>query len=169
MKHRLTASGLLLVLAAAVLTVVWPSSATAARTPGCTSADLHASYRYSDAGTGHVWGWIVLENRSSHACRTGGFSGISYVGGGNGTQVGSPARWVGTPATYTLRPGQRLREKIQETRAANYPRATCRPRHVDGFRVYVPDSTRSQFVPHVTTGCANRHVRLLEARPLRRP
>ena len=33
---------------------------------------------------------------------------------------------------------------------------------VDGFRVYVPDETRSQFIEHKTIGCANPKVHLLE-------
>ena len=46
-------------------------------------------------------------------------------------------------------------------------RGRCRQTSVDGFRVYVPDATRSQFVEHRTTGCANAAVHLIGHRPYR--
>lgn len=165
MKTRLGATLLLLL----GLLAVAPGAAIGQSAPWCRNADLKASYRYSDSGAGHVWGWIVLRNRSAHACRTGGFGGISYVGGGNGTRIGAPADRTGTPATYLLRPGQRVRSLLQETRAANYPAARCRPHSVDGFRVYVPGAVRSQFVAHPTTGCLDTDVHLLTHQPYRRP
>src|SRR5690242_903123 len=36
----------------------------ATSTPSCTNADLSASYRHSDDGAGHSYGWIVLRNTS---------------------------------------------------------------------------------------------------------
>ncbi len=169
MKSRLSTAAVAAVLAIGAVVAV-SAPATASRIPWCSSADLSTGYRYSDAGMGHVWGWIVLRNRSNHTCRTGGFAGLSYVGDGNGTQIGAPADRSGAPATaYVLRPGQRLRSQIQETRAENYERATCRPRHVDGFRVYVPGSHASQFIAHPTTGCLNPRVHLLTQQALRRP
>ena len=156
-----------LVLAAGGLLA--PAPAIAA-TPACSNADLTASYHYSDSGAGHSYGWIVLRNTSGHACHTGGYGGVSYVGDGNGTQIGAPAvRVAGKVATYVLKPGQRLRSPIDEVRAGNYPRAKCRPKHVDGFRVYVPNATRSQYVVHPTTGCRNHHVKLIHQEPYRRP
>jgi hypothetical protein len=146
-----------------------PAPATAA-TPACTNGDLTASYRHHDDGAGHSYGWIVLRNTSGHACHTGGYGGISYVGDGNGTQIGAAAaRLPGTVATYVLEAGQRLRSPIDEVRAGNYPRRTCRPRHVDGFRVYVPNATRSQYVVHPTVGCRNRQITLIHQKPYRRP
>jgi hypothetical protein len=139
-------------------------------TPACTNADLTASYHRHDAGMGHTYGWITLRNTSGHACHTGGYGGISYVVDGNGTQIGAPAvRLPGKVATYVLQPGQRLRSPIDETTALNYPRATCRPRHVDGFRIYVPNASVSQYVVHPTTGCRNHDVKLIHQKPYRRP
>ena len=68
-----------------------------------------------------------------------------------------------------MKPGQRLRSPLDEVTALNYPRKTCRRAHVDGFRVYVPDATASQYVAHPTVGCRNRHVHLLSHTPYRRP
>ena len=132
-------------LALAVAGLLAPSPVDAA-TAACTNADLAASYHHSDDGAGHRYGWIVLRNTSGHACHTGGYGGVSYVGDGNGTQIGHAAIRTDAQAlrTYVLQPGQRLRSPLDEVDALNYPRATCRRAHVDGFRVYVPNSTRSQ-------------------------
>jgi hypothetical protein len=139
--------------------------------PSCTHTDLTASYRHSDNGAGHSYGWIVLRNTSSHACRTGGYGGVSYVGDGNGTQIGAPAARIDAAdvASYVVRPGQRLRSPIDEVNASNYPKTRCRPRHVDGFRIYVPNATSAQFVVHPHLGCRNPHITLMFLKPLRRP
>jgi hypothetical protein len=156
-------------LALAVSGLLAPMPADAA-TPACANADLTASYHRHDAGAGHTYGWIALKNTSGHTCHTGGYGGISYVGDGNGTQIGAPAvRLKGKVATYVLKPGQRLRSPIDETTAQNYPRTKCRPRHVDGFRIYVPNATKSQYVKHATVGCRNHHVKLIHQKPYRRP
>jgi len=136
----------------------------------CTNAELTASYHPGDAATSHRYGRIVLRNRSDHACRTGGYGGLSYVGHGDGTQIGAAAvREPGTVRSIVVAPGQRVVSRVAEAVAAAYPRRTCRPAHVDGFRVYLPDETRSQFVAHPTTGCRNDGVHLLSHRAYRRP
>ena len=165
---RLPATAGALVLAAAGL--LGPAPVAAATTPACTNVDLTASYHHSDAGAGHSYGWIVLRNTSDHACHTGGYGGVSYVGDGNGTQIGAPAvRLHGKVATYVLEPGQRLRSSLDEVTALNFPRKVCHRHHVDGFRVYVPNATASQYVVHPTTGCRNHHVKLIHQKPYRRP
>ena len=117
----------------------------------------------------HYYGHLVLKNTSAHACTTGGYGGLSYVGGGNGTQIGAAAdRTPATVRTYTLQPGESVHQRVVETSFAPYPKAKCKPRHVDGFRVYVPDSTASQFIARPTTGCANPAVHLLSHKPYRR-
>lgn len=168
-SRRLAAAAAGFALAAGGLVSALP--ATASGTPLCTNADLAASYHHSDDAAGHRYGFIVLRNTSGHACHTGGYSGVSYVGDGNGTQIGAPAVRTdrSAVATYVLRPGQRLRSPLDEVSAFNFPRSTCRRAHVDGFRIYVPESTLAQYVPHPTTGCRNHHVKLLFEKPLRRP
>lgn len=147
-----------------------PASA-AASTPACTNADLTASYRHSDDGAGHRYGWIVLRNTSGHACHTGGYGGVSYVGDGDGTQIGAAAVRLDESAvrTFVVKAGGRLRSPIDEVTAYNIPKKKCRRAHVDGFRVYVPNATRSQYVPHPTVGCRNAKVHLLFQKPYRRP
>ena len=143
-------------------------AAHAAPLPECTNAELVASYRGGDAATSHRFGRIVLRNTSEQACRIQGYGGLSYVGGHDGTQVGAAAtRTPSRTPQVVVRPGQRVFSPVAETLAAPYPRRTCRPAHVDGFRVYLPDETRSQFVPHPTTGCRNSDVELLAHRAYR--
>ena len=150
--------------------VVPASTAQAAAVPECTNAELHASYHRTDAGMSHRYGRIVLKNVSDQACRTGGYGGLSYVGGGDGTQIGAAAdRVPGRVRTIVVRPGQRVVSAVSETVASVYPRRECRPAHVDGFRVYIPNETRSQYVEHPTTGCRNDRVHLLSHKAYRRP
>ena len=136
--------------------------------PHCRNVDLHADYRARDAAAGHRYGVVRLRNTSAHACVVEGYGGLSYVGGGDGTQVGATAdREVRTVRRVVLQPGERARSTVAETSAASYPRSVCHPAHVDGFRVYAPDATRSQFVVHPTTGCRNDAVHLLSHTPYR--
>ena len=167
--RRLAAAAAGLALAAGGSVTALPASASG--TPSCTNADLTASYRHTDDGAGHRFGFLVLRNTSDHRCHTGGYGGVSYVGDGNGTQIGAPAVRTDASAiaTYVLAPGQRLRSPLDEVNAFNFSQKRCRRAHVDGFRVYVPNATRSQYVPHATTGCRNHHVTLIFQRPLRRP
>ncbi|HEY0949963.1 DUF4232 domain-containing protein [Nocardioides sp.] len=146
-----------------------PTAGAAAPAP-CTNAELTASYHGGDAAMSHRYGRIVLKNVSDHPCRTGGYGGLSYVGGGDGTQIGAPAeRTPGRVRTFVVRPGQRLVSPVSETDATAYPKRRCRPAHVDGFRVYLPNETRSQYVEHPTTGCRRHRIHLLEHKPYRRP
>jgi hypothetical protein len=158
-------------LAAGGVLTSLPADAATRAVPSCTHSDLTASYRHSDNGAGHSYGWIVLRNTSGHTCRTGGYGGVSYVGDGNGTQIGAAAvrTDAAAVASYVVRPGQRLRSPIDEVNALNYPRKRCQPTHVDGFRVYVPNATLSQYVVHPHTGCRNSAIRLIFQKPLQRP
>lgn len=167
------AAGLGLVLVA-VLTgsglVGGAASARTSETRPCRNADLSATYRTSGAGLGHHYGRIVLTNISDTACRTGGYGGLSYVGHGDGTQIGAAADREPSPVrSIVLQPGERVRGDLSETTALNYPKKRCHPVPVDGFRVYVPNATKSKYIPHPTTGCASSGVHLLSHRAYRRP
>jgi hypothetical protein len=147
--------------AAATLTVGLP--AHAAPVGECGNAQVRAAYRGGEGAMSHTYGRIVLTNVSGRACSLRGFGGLSYVGHGDGTQVGAAAdREPGTRTrTIVLQPGERARSKVSETSAGAYDAATCTPVPVDGFRVFVPDARASQFVAHPTTGCAATSVHLL--------
>ena len=165
---RAAAAGLLAVLAGALLAPVGAEAAAQVRT--CTNADLTASYRATDAAAGHRYGRLILTNTSDSRCRTGGYGGLSYVGDGDGTQIGAAAtRDPGKVGSYVVRPGQRLVSRVDAVVAANYPAKRCHPAHVDGFRVYVPNATKSQYVAHATRGCRNAKIHLLSHGPFHRP
>lgn len=144
--------------------------ASAQGVPSCTNAELKASYHQTGAGMSHQYGRIVLRNVSNHACRTGGYGGLSYVGGGDGTQIGAPAdREPGQVRSIVVRPGEKVFGPVSEADAGVYPRRECRPAHVDGFRVYIPNETRSQYIPHPTTGCRNHQVHLMSHKAFHAP
>ncbi len=165
---RVVVSGLVAVLAAMVVSPLGAEASPQVRS--CTNADLTASYRATDAGAGHRYGRLILTNSSDTRCRTGGYGGLSYVGDGDGTQIGHAAtRDPGTVRSYVVRPGQRLVSDVDATVAADYPVKRCHPAHVDGFRVYVPNATKSQYVAHPTRGCRNAKIHLLSHGPLHRP
>ena len=140
-----------------------PSAPAAADpvTPKCVNTDVKAAYRATDAGAGSRFGEITLTNVSDHACALAGFGGLSYVGGGDGGQIGKPAVREGAWRKVIMKPGQVAVSAIAESTAEKYDASTCKPAKVDGFRVYVPDSYDSQFVPHRITGCASKSVALL--------
>ncbi len=146
-----------------------PTGTAAAQvTPECTNADVAVHFHHTESGAGHRFGKIVVKNVADHACRTGGFGGLSYVGFGDGTQVGAAADRLGRPTRFTLRPGQRAVSRIDATIAGNYPRHRCSPRPVDGFRVYIPNETESLFLAHRTRGCLDPDVHLLAHRAFRK-
>lgn len=146
------------------------TTARSAAAPQCTSSQLGYHYRAVGAATSHRYGRLVATNTSDAACRTGGYGGVSYVSGGNGTQVGAAAtRAPGRVRTVVLQPGQRVVQGVAATVARAYPAEVCGPVAVDGFRVYPPNQRTSAFVPHHTLGCANPEVQLIEVTPYRRP
>ena len=144
------------------------ASGTRAPTPECTNAELTASYHGGDAAMSHVYGRIVLRNTSEVTCWIRGYGGLSYVGGGDGEQVGAAAdRTPGRKPKVVLAPGDKVRSAVVETSTGPYPKNQCRPAPVDGFRVYLPDETRSQFIEHETTGCSNTSIHLLSHKAYR--
>ena len=157
-----------LVLGGALVLTPGGAEASGRATPECTNANLTAKYRGGDASMSHVYGRIVLRNTSDRTCWVRGYGGLSYVGGGDGTQVGAPADRTPSPTPrVVLRPGQKVRSAVVETSYGPFPAHRCQPTPVDGFRVYLPDETRSQFIAHRTTGCANPVVHLLAHRAYR--
>jgi hypothetical protein len=134
----------------------------------CWNWHLTASYKRGDSAAGHAYGWIRLTNTSGKACVIRGYGGLSYVGDGDGTQIGAAAdRTPGKRPTRILYPGDRVRSQVGETSAGAYSDEECDPAGVDGFRVYAPGAKKSQYVPHPTTGCRNKDVHLLEHKAYR--
>ncbi|KRF11556.1 hypothetical protein ASG90_17705 [Nocardioides sp. Soil797] len=143
---------------------------SATTTPACANRDLLVSFRYQDAGAGSAYGRIRIKNVSGHPCHTGGYGGVSYVGNGDGTQIGHAAiRESGTVRSFVLKPGNHLVSELRMQNREVYSRSECRPKKVDGFRIYVPNAVKSQFVAYRTSGCRVKKVHLLHQQPYRRP
>lgn len=146
------------------------STSSSAAVPACQNADLKVSRKYAGSGAGHEFVKIRIKNISGHRCRTGGYGGVSFVGDGNGTQIGHAAIRIGSGGkSFVLKPGKRLVSLLDLTRAGAYDEDECRPAKVDGFRVYVPNATKSQFVAYPYVGCRDSSVHLIHQRPYRRP
>jgi hypothetical protein len=155
--------------AATALVVPVASSAHATTVPRCTNADLRVSLRGSDGAAGTIYHKLLLTNVSGHRCSTGGFGGVSFVGHGNGTQVGAAADRRGTATPLIVAPAGHIVSTLGVTEWGNYPRRRCQPVHADGYRVYVPNATHSQFLAVPQTVCGNPAVHLLSHTAYRHP
>jgi len=133
----------------------------------CRASELSGSIDDGGGGAaGTVGVAIVLTNTGDRTCELQGWPGVSFVGDGNGTQVGAAATLDRSSAhdTVSFAPGGEAQAVVQMTQAANYDPAECEPRAVDGFRVYPPGSVEALFVPaggDLFTACANPDVQQL--------
>jgi hypothetical protein len=143
--------------------------ASSDRGPGqCATSQLDASLGSGDGAAGSTYYQLVLTNTGDQPCTTGGFGGVSYVGGGNGSQIGAAAvrEQKDQARTIVLQPGGKATATLQEAEAGNYDKATCRPAPADGLRIYPPNNTASLFVKQPgAVGCENHQVQLLFLRP----
>lgn len=149
-----------------------PTSTTSAgggSSTTCATGDLRI--RYADdqggAGAGSVMGTFTFTNTGTASCTLRGFPGVSYVGGGNGTQVGEPATRTGDAvSTRTVAAGKSVTAALRRSQPENYG-SQCQQAPVDGFRVYPPGSTTAAFVTFKTTGCKSTDAPLLQVAPVR--
>ncbi|KQO63813.1 DUF4232 domain-containing protein [Curtobacterium sp. Leaf261] len=107
---------------------------------------------------------LTFTNTGSTDCTLQGWPGVSFVGGGNGTQIGSPATLDRSAAhdAQTLAPGGVVSVPLKIVQAGNFSNAECSPRDADGFRVYPPGSKTAMFI--AATGyvaCNDTSVSLL--------
>ncbi|ANF31395.1 hypothetical protein A0130_06690 [Leifsonia xyli] len=142
---------------------------TATATPidgQCDTANLTGTIGKGGGGAaGSVEVTLVLTNNGSTQCSLQGWPGVSFVGDGNGTQLGKPADFDrSTPhPTVVLQPGGTAQAPLRITQALNYPEADCGPKPADGFRVYPPGSTESLFVKDADfTACTSDSIGLLQ-------
>lgn len=143
-------------------------SATATATPidgQCDTGALTGTIGRGGGGAaGSVEVTLVLTNNGSTECSLQGWPGVSFVGDGNGTQLGAAATLDrSTPhPTVVLKSGGTAQAPLRITQALNYPEAECQPKQADGFRVYPPGSTASLFVKDADfTACTSESVMLL--------
>lgn len=149
------------------------ASSTATTAPGsgtaigaCTAAHLSASIAANAGGgaAGSTYVSIVLTNSGPASCTLQGWPGVSFVGGGNGTQLGQAAVFDKTSPhpTVTIAPSGSAKSTLRVVQAANYSSADCKPTKIDGFRIYAPGQKASLFAANTRfTACASKSVSLL--------
>jgi len=143
-------------------------TSTTSGTDRCRAAQLAGSLTPAPGGAsaGSMHYVLTLTNAGSSSCTTGGYPGVSFVGDGNGSQLGPAARRDGGPGELvTLQPTDSARAALTVAQAANFP--DCAPQTADGLRVYPPDDRDSLFVrTSGLTACRSSAV-LLTVGPLR--
>jgi Protein of unknown function (DUF4232) len=155
----------------AATTASAPAAATSTGIGACLASQLTTTLGAgSGGGAGHAYPVVVLTNKGATTCTVKGYPGVSFVGGGNGTQLGGAAtrEAAGIPiTTLTLAPGVAAHAQLSIAMAGNYDAATCKPKAADGLRIYPPDETHSTFVATTAyTACQNASVVLIQVRPL---
>jgi hypothetical protein len=123
----------------------------------------------SEGAAGSVYDTVRLQNTGPDPCSLFGYPGVSLVGHGNGTQIGSAAQRDRSvpPRPVMVRAGGSTTFIVRLVQAGNYPRATCVPTPADGFRIYPPGNTAALYLPlKGATGCASTSVDLLTVRPV---
>lgn len=96
---------------------------------------------------------LTFTNTGEVTCTMSGHPGVSFVGKGNGTQIGTPADRYGGVRTVSLGAGDSTSAVVKITNFDNYPAAACVPTTSDGFRVYPPDNRASVYVAFKTQAC----------------
>lgn len=124
------------------------ASGTGSPSAGCTSARLSASLVPGGAAAGSTMPVLVLTNTGSDTCTLQGWPGVSFVGGGNGTQLGAAADRddTGSHAVVSLAPGTAAHVPMRIANAQNYDATACDPAPADGLRVYPPGQKDALFV-----------------------
>lgn len=106
---------------------------------------------------------IILTNKGTAPCTLQGWPGVSFVGDGNGTQLGAAATLDRTTPhpTLTIEPGGKVQAPLHYSNAAVYPASECGQKEADGFRVYPPGSTQSLFITEKWDACTSSQHDLL--------
>jgi len=133
----------------------------------CTINQLLLSTGQAQGAAGSTIVPITVKNISQVPCEAGGYPGISFVGDGNGTEIGAPAERDATvaPQRVTLQPGGTATITVTVTEAGNI--AGCTPTPVDGFRIYPPNNYGAIFLPTSgLSGCPQQNVDVLHTGPV---
>lgn len=132
--------------------------------PGrCAAADLRGSVDQTLSGQQRVEPFLVLQNTGSSSCTLQGWPGVSFVGGGTGTQIGVPANAERSSAhsTVTLTPGGDAYVSTVILFASSVPAEQCKPAQADGFRVFPPGSRASLFIKYPLTVCSGTATNIM--------
>ncbi|WP_121371766.1 DUF4232 domain-containing protein [Frondihabitans australicus] len=120
----------------------------------CLTSSLTGSLTAEDGAAGTETENIVLTNHSAVPCTLQGWPGVSWVGDGNGTQIGPSAvlNRSSAHATVTIQAGGSAYAFLKIT---GYNADTCQLTKADGFRVYPPGQSASLFIAAPTdTACS---------------
>ena len=149
------------------LTATIPTVPSDGGTPTCTTKQLGITVKPSSGGNaaGSSYSDLTFTNKGSGTCAIFGWPGVSYVGNGNGTQIGAPADRTGTPKPLRLKAGQAATALLREVNAGNFD-DSCKIHAVEGLRIYPPNQTAAVFVAHKTQGCASASTHTLVVAPV---
>ncbi|GMA29194.1 hypothetical protein GCM10025874_24470 [Arenivirga flava] len=149
-----------------------PSATSQGEPPRCLASDLSGT-AVTDEGGGAAGSFglrLVLVNEGAASCSLQGWPGVSFVGGGDGTQLGEPATQDRSgrygDATVVLEPGGSAYAPLMVEQALNYSNADCQSRDADGFRVYPPGDEGSLFIETDDLIACTTGVELLEVGPM---
>lgn len=144
-----------------------PTPTTTPAVARCTTDQLSVTLGSSNGAAGSTIVPIVFTNTGNTPCELHGFPGVSFVGDGNGTQLGAAADQDTSVAITqnTLAPGSSVQAPLKVSQAQNYQ--GCTVVTADGFRVYPPHSTTAVFVKSSAfQACSNPSIHLLTVQPV---
>jgi hypothetical protein len=146
-----------------------PSASGSVSIPGtCTVNELSVTLGRANGAAGSQIVPIVFTNTGSSNCTLTGYPGVSFVGDGNGTQLGAAADEDASVAIVpnSLAPGDTVSAQLRITQAGNYS-GSCTVVPADGLRVYPPHSYEAVFVKaNNLSACSNADVKLLSVQPV---
>lgn len=136
---------------------------TSGSLPVCVTAGLKGTVDTRLSGQQTVNPYIVLTNISTVTCTVQGFPLVTFVGGGNGAQVGAGATFTPTNPhpVVTLQPGSSAYIATTINVASKYPTADCKPTPADGIRVYPPKSSTSLYIAMPVTVCSSKTLSIV--------
>jgi hypothetical protein len=135
------------------------AAAPVAATPACTTTINWIGL----PGDGYAGGQEVqleFSNSGTVTCTLYGHPGVAQMN--NGTQVGLPATWTGTPATVTLKPGATAHAVLNVHDAG----AECtNPQPTTSLNVIAPGQTTAFPDPFQSEACPGKSV--MQANPVK--
>ncbi|WP_426515012.1 DUF4232 domain-containing protein [Diaminobutyricibacter sp. McL0618] len=139
-----------------------PTPTTTSGAGICGLSALTITLGETQGGAGSRYVPIVFTNKGSTPCTLNGYPTVSFVGNGNGTQIGPSAINDSTtaPSLQTVQPGQAVSSLLRVAVAQNF--AGCTAVTPDGFRIAPPGSATSAFVAMTSLqACDNQNIQLL--------
>lgn len=150
-------------------TTATPGASEVAVVQPCTTAVLAASVAGPpEESVGTYTPNLVLTNTGGTTCTLWGYPGVSFVGHGNGTQLGPAGERVDLASRQlvTLEPGESAHSTLRILNSGRYPQAMCQSEIADGFRIYPPDQVSALFAPADYTTCVGASISFLMVGPM---